>query len=122
MRYEESVSDLVQIKFTFRNSHPEVFLGKVLLKICSKFTGDHPCRSVISIKLLCSFTEITLRHWCSPVNVLHIFRTPFPRNKSGWLLLYSRNVYFLSPVSPICMLPMSSLIFLFDAGRKLNVH
>ena len=25
--------------------------------------------------------------WCSPVNLLHIFRTPFPRDTSGWLLL-----------------------------------
>ena len=31
--------------------------------------------------------EITLRHGCSPVNLLHIFRTPFTRNTSGWLLL-----------------------------------
>ena len=35
-----------------RSSHPEVFLKKGVLKICSKFTGEHPCRSVISIKLL----------------------------------------------------------------------
>ena len=35
-----------------RSSHPEVFLGKGALKICSKFTGEHPCRSAISIKLL----------------------------------------------------------------------
>ena len=35
-----------------RSSHPEVFLRKGVLKICSKFTGEHPCRSVISIKLL----------------------------------------------------------------------
>ena len=34
-----------------RSSHPEVFLGKGVLKICSEFTGEHPCRSVISIKL-----------------------------------------------------------------------
>ena len=27
--------------------------------------------------------EITLRHGCSPVNLLHIFRTLFPRNISG---------------------------------------
>ena len=66
----------------------EVFLGKGGLKICSKFTGEHPCRSVISIKLLCNFIEITLRHGCSPVNLLHIFRTPFPKNTSGRLLLY----------------------------------
>ena len=35
-----------------RNSHPEMFLVKGVLKICSKFTGEHPCRNVISIKLL----------------------------------------------------------------------
>ena len=31
--------------------------------------------------------EITLRHVCSPVNLLHIFKTTFARNTSGWLLL-----------------------------------
>ena len=35
-----------------------------------------------------NFIEITLRHGCSPVNLLHIFKTPFPRNTSGWLLLF----------------------------------
>ena len=34
----------------FRSSHPELFLSKGVLKICSKFTGKHPCRSAISIK------------------------------------------------------------------------
>ena len=64
-----------------------MFLRKAVLKTCSKFTGEHPCRSAISIKLQSSFIEITLRHGCSPVNLLHIFRTPFPRNTSEWLLL-----------------------------------
>ena len=59
----------------FRSSRPEVFLGKGVLKICSKFTGEHPCRSAISIKLQSNFVEITLWHECSPVNLLHIFRT-----------------------------------------------
>ena len=71
----------------FRSSHPEVFLGKGVLKMCSKFTGDQPCRIVISIKLLCNFIEITLRHGCSPVNLLHTFRTRFRKDISGWLLL-----------------------------------
>ena len=35
-----------------RSSYPEVFLGKGLLKICSKSTGEHLCRSATSIKLL----------------------------------------------------------------------
>ena len=46
-----------------------------------------PCREAISINLLCNFIEVTLRHGCSPVNLLHIFRTPFLKNTSGWLLL-----------------------------------
>ena len=70
-----------------RNSPPEVFIGKGVLVICSKFKGEHPYRSVISIKLICSFIEITLWHGYSPVNLLHIFRTTFPKNTPGGLLL-----------------------------------
>ena len=55
----------------------EMFLGKGVLKICSKSTAEHPCRSVISIKLLCNVIEITLQHGCSPVNLLHIFSFVF---------------------------------------------
>ena len=55
-------------------------------QICSKFTGEHPCRSVISMKLQSNFIEITLRHGCSPINLLHFFRTPFYKNTSRWLL------------------------------------
>ena len=32
-----------------RYSPPEVFSGKVVLAICSKFTGEHSCQNVISI-------------------------------------------------------------------------
>ena len=64
-----------------------MFLGKDVQKICSKFTEEHPWRNVISTKLLCNFIEITLRQECSPVNLLHIFRTLFYKNISGGLLL-----------------------------------
>ena len=84
-----------------------VLLGTGILEICSKFTGECACRSVISVKLLCNFIEIAPqhgcspeklllqenmslcnfieiapRHGCSPINLLHIFRRPFPRNTS----------------------------------------
>ena len=81
----------VWIKEMYRSSHPEVFLIKGILKICSKFTGERPCRNVISIKLLCNIIEITLRYGYSPGNLLHIFKTPFPRNTSRWLLLDVEN-------------------------------
>ena len=57
------------------------------LKICSKFTEEHRYWSVISVKLLCKFIEITLPHGCSPVSLLHIFRTTFPKNISEGPLL-----------------------------------
>ena len=71
----------------FRSSHQEMFLRKGVLKIRSKFTGEHPCRSAISIKLQSNFIEIALQHGCSPVNLLSISRTPFSKNTSEGLLL-----------------------------------
>ena len=44
-----------------------MFFEKGVLKICSKFTGEHTCRSVISIKFICKFIEIALWHGRSPV-------------------------------------------------------
>ena len=42
---------LSYLLFLVKSSPPQVYLEKGALKICSKFTGDHPCQSVISIKL-----------------------------------------------------------------------
>ena len=72
---------------TIKSSYPEVFIGKSALKICSKFTGEHPCRSAISIKLQSNFIRITFWHGCSPIKLLRIFRAPFFKNTSGQLLL-----------------------------------
>ena len=92
-----------------------MFLGKAVLKICSKFTGEHTCRSAISIKLLSNFIEIALRHGCSPVNFLHIFSkiftTPFPRNNYGRLLLKSSLSTFLQFHTRICK-PLFLKVFL----------
>ena len=71
-----------------RSSYPELFLGRRVLKICSK--------------LLCSFIEITLRHGCSPVNLLYIFRAPFLKNTPGWLLLVSAFITFYASVPDFC--------------------
>ena len=35
-----------------------------------------------SVKFQSNIIEITLRHRCSPVNLLHIFGTHFPKNTS----------------------------------------
>ena len=46
-----------------RSSPPEVFSGKSVLKIYSKFTGEHLRKSVISIKLPCNYIEILKLHF-----------------------------------------------------------
>ena len=68
-----------------RSSSPEVFLGK----------------------LYCNFIEIRLRHGCSTINLLHIFRTPFHKNTLERLLTLeqvfscefckiSKNTFFIA--------------------------
>ena len=52
--------------------------SKDVLKIYSKFTGEHPWQSVILI---------TLVHGSPPVNFLPIFRTSFLKDTSGQLLI-----------------------------------
>ena len=71
---------------------------KVFWKYRAKFTGEQPSRNEISLKLLCSFIEIALCHECSPVNLLHIFRTRFYKNTSGGLLLRSESSCILPHV------------------------
>ena len=51
--------------------------NQLFCKICNKFTAEHPRGSVISIKLVYDFTEITLPHGCSPVYLLHICKNIF---------------------------------------------
>ena len=38
-------------------------------------------------KVASNFIKIALWHGCSPINLLHILRPPFPKNTSGRLLL-----------------------------------
>ena len=54
--------------------------------------------------------EIALRRGCSPVKLLHIFRTPFPRNTSGWLLLKATK------------LKNSRLVIIPKSSKSLHFH
>ena len=69
-----------------------MFLGKGVLEIYSKFTEEPLCQSVISIKVIKQlYIEIKLWRGCSPVNLLHNFRTLFPKNTSRGLALPSHS-------------------------------
>ena len=60
------IKDAMKNISSFRSSPSEVFLRKAQS----------------------NFIVIALRHGCSPVNLLHILRTPFPKSTSEGLLLF----------------------------------
>ena len=102
---------------SIRSSPPEVFLGKGVLKISSKYTRENPCRSVILIKLLCNFIEITLRHGCSHVNLLDTFRTSFSKNTSGGLLLiYQCQIYMINSIIRLIKIILTGCAFASGIG------
>ena len=74
-----------------QKQHSRGALGKGVLKICNKLTKEYPWQSMIPIKLLGNFIEMTLRHGCSPVSLQYIFRTPFYKNTHGGMLLITHN-------------------------------
>ena len=59
--------------------------------------------SKCDINKVANFIEIALRHGCSPVNLLHIFRTAFPKNTTGELLL-TIGLHTLSLLQPMSYL------------------
>ena len=56
---------------------------------------------------ICKAT-LLLRHECSSVNLLHIFRTPFPKNTSEGLLLHLQKLFL-------------SIILLWNTSARLKV-
>ena len=86
-------------------NHPEVFLGIGVLKICSKFTGEYPYRSEISVKLVHNFIEVTLCHGYSPVNLLHIYGTAYFSLEHLWmaasdnLKMSKQHIFILQTIS-----------------------
>ena len=95
-----------------------MFLRNGVVKICSKFTGEHPCRTANSIKLLCNFIEIALRNGCPPVDLPDIFGTPFPMNTSGLLLLDRTNKSRHHPVQTTDVFLIILLTVYFCIGSK----
>ena len=78
---------LISYKLVYKKPFIVILIKKDVLKMSSKFSYKHSCRSVVSIKSQSNFIEITFPHRCSPVNLLHIFRIPFSMNTSRGLLL-----------------------------------
>ena len=63
-----------------------------------------------------NFIEITLRHGCSPVKLLHIFKSPFSKNTFGWLLLY------VNPLSACVVLIQKPVNWIIRASQLAGFY
>ena len=63
-----------------------------------KWNFNKVAKLFYSIKLQSYFIEIALRHGCSPINVLHIFRRPFPKDTPKGLLLLVKGHSKMNPL------------------------
>ena len=68
---------------------------------------------LLLVTLQHGWNQIKLRHMCSPVNLLHIFRTPFLRNTSRRLLLGVSPINWNIEKSPLWLLKVLR-------GTKIN--
>ena len=84
----------LQLVPTFR-MHGNVYVIEYFSKFILRFSLGTQ-QVLTSIKFLCNFIEITLWHGCSPVNLLHIFRSPFSKKTSGRVLLHYENFCYIS--------------------------
>ena len=67
---------------TFRRSHPEVFLWKGVLKICSKFT-EHPCWSVKVWIVICRWQNHNFVEILKILEILLKHKTKQNRSRSN---------------------------------------
>ena len=63
--------------------------------------------------MISNFIQITLWHRCSRVNLLHIFRTTFPKNISGGLLLIIAAIELLEANFTVSMNLQTFSIMIF---------
>ena len=90
---------MVMVTSNSRCSRPEVFLGKGVLKICSKFTREQPCQSDMLFPIAVIYRQLPL--YCSEANrwlqriVFWEKFTPSSRFQECQLSKYSMFLHFI---------------------------
>ena len=101
-----------QLLINFLNYFQRQPSRSVLRKRCSEnmqqFYKRTPIPKCDSNKVALHFIEVTLCHGCSPVNLLNIFRTLFPKYSSGGCFFTSTNCS--ANFSPLYF-PLSNTLF-----------
>ena len=90
----------------FRTSHSQMFSKIGVSQNFTKFTGKHPCWSLLFNKVSglqpANFLKNRLRHRCFSFNFSNFLKTPFWQNTSRWLFLclpvnFSEHLFYRTP-------------------------
>ena len=89
-----------------------MFLEKDVLKICSKFSGEHACRSVISIKLKSNLLNFLKTHpFSNPkISKSTIYLQLYYKGKEKLLLFVHNNPDSSAVAESIVILQVSLVI------------
>ena len=71
---------------TFKAKQKAFFINFQGLSVAKNCLRPESAALKVFRKCAANFQEKTLRHGCSAVNLINMFRTSFPKNTSGWLL------------------------------------
>ena len=106
-----------------------MFLGNGVLKICNKFTGEHPCRSAISIKLQSNLHKSNVKYiyyiflgefvlFIFIINVFEYFRLWSKRKFTNWdpILFDTFKVAMKRDRTYLYILLIQAYLKLFDAS------
>ena len=69
-----------------------------------------------------NFIEITLQDGCSTANLLHVFRTSFSKNTSGWLVLQVQgNIMWLATETTIRRCSVKKIFLKISQNSQGNI-
>ena len=102
------------------SGRPEVFIGKCVLKICSKFTGEHPCQSVISVvpPVWCHINFVRLHQFVIVVFLMIQWKVFFFQDPAQPVLTGWNNFPTLYVSTSITTCFCSSSVYFFP----INIH
>ena len=86
-----------------------MFLGKGVLKVCSIFTGEHPCRSVVSINLPWKVSQSSQAKWNGAFSLGTLGAFQNSRNFEKTLKRLLRFKY------------METIIYVFSYNKHLRI-
>ena len=75
----------------------------------------------VALQLLFNFIEVALWHGCFPVNLLHIFRTPFSKDTPGQQLLLLSGIQGILKICDKHILQVSRTWCVMNILNKINI-